>query len=79
MELGADAEVKGIMPDSLEQVEAKISKALSGADVVVTIGGTSMGIKDFVPDAINNLGKPGVIVQGIALRPGAVVRLWHHR
>ncbi len=72
MELGADAEVKGIMPDSLEQVEAKISKALSEADVVVTIGGTSMGIKDFVPDAINNLGKPGVIVQGIALRPGAV-------
>ena len=31
-----------------------------------------MGIKDFVPDAINQLGKPGVVVQGISLRPGAV-------
>ena len=72
IELGADAELKGIMADSLEQVEAKISQALSEADVVITIGGTSMGIKDFVPDAINNLGKPGVLVQGIALRPGAV-------
>jgi molybdopterin molybdotransferase len=29
-------------------------------------------MKDFVPDAINSLGKPGVIVQGISLRPGAV-------
>jgi molybdenum cofactor synthesis domain-containing protein len=72
IELGADAELKGIMADSLEQVEARISQALFEADVVVTIGGTSMGIKDFVPDAINILGKPGVVVQGIALRPGAV-------
>ena len=71
-ELGAEAVVKGIMPDALEQVEAKIGQALSEADIVVTIGGTSVGMKDFVPDAINNLGKPGVVVQGISLRPGAV-------
>ena len=72
IELGADAELKGIMADSLGQVEARIRQALSEADVVITIGGTSMGVKDFVPDAIDNLGKPGVVVQGIALRPGAV-------
>jgi molybdopterin molybdotransferase len=71
-ELGAEAVLKGIMPDALEQVEAKIGQALSDADIVVTIGGTSVGMKDFVPDAINNLGKPGVVVQGISLRPGAV-------
>jgi molybdopterin molybdotransferase len=71
-ELGADAVVKGIMPDALEQVETKIGQALFEADIVVTIGGTSVGIKDFIPDAINNLGKPGVVVQGISLRPGAV-------
>jgi len=29
-------------------------------------------MKDFVPDAINALGEPGVVVQGISLRPGAV-------
>jgi molybdenum cofactor synthesis domain-containing protein len=71
-ELGAAAEVKGIMPDTLDQVKTKIGEALHVADIVVTIGGTSMGIKDFVPDAINQLGKPGVVVQGISLRPGAV-------
>jgi molybdopterin molybdotransferase len=71
-ELGAAAKLKGIMPDALDQVQAKIGEALKDADIVVTIGGTSVGMKDFVPDAINNLGQPGVVVQGVSLRPGAV-------
>jgi molybdenum cofactor synthesis domain-containing protein len=71
-ELGATAKPKGIMPDALDQVQAKIGEALSEADIVVTIGGTSVGMKDFVPDAINALGEPGVVVQGVSLRPGAV-------
>jgi molybdenum cofactor synthesis domain-containing protein len=72
MELGAKAQLKGIMPDTLEEVQTRIGHAVSEADIVVTIGGSSVGMKDFVPDAINALGKPGVVVQGIALRPGAV-------
>src|SRR5208283_4876346 len=71
-ELGAAANLKGIMPDALDQVRAKIGEALADSDIVVTIGGTSVGMKDFVPDAINNLGEPGVVVQGVLLRPGAV-------
>ncbi len=71
-ELGATAKIMGIMSDKLDRVQAKIGEALANADIVVTIGGTSVGMKDFVPDAINQLGKPGVVVQGISLRPGAV-------
>jgi molybdenum cofactor synthesis domain-containing protein len=71
-ELGAEAEIAGIMPDAYEKVTAKISEALAKADVVVTIGGSSVGVKDFVPDAVNSLGKPGVVVQGVLLRPGAI-------
>ena len=71
-ELGATAKLNGIMPDALDQVQAKIGEALLDADIVVTIGGSSVGMKDFVPDAINNLGQPGVVVQGVLLRPGAV-------
>ena len=71
-ELGATAKLEGIMPDALDQVQAKIGEALTEADIVVTIGGTSVGVKDFVPDAINSLGEPGVVVQGVLLRPGAV-------
>jgi len=36
---------------------------------VITIGGTSVGGLDLVPDAVNRLGKPGVVVHGVALRP----------
>jgi molybdopterin molybdotransferase len=71
-ELGAEAEMSGIMADTLEKVTEKIASALADADIVVTIGGSSVGVKDFVPDAVNALGKPGVVVQGVSLRPGAI-------
>ena len=71
-ELGAEAQMVGIMVDTLEKVTAKVAEALANADIVVTIGGSSVGVKDFVPDAVNALGKPGVIVQGVSLRPGAI-------
>jgi molybdopterin molybdotransferase len=71
-ELGAQTKIIGIMPDAQEKVQAQIRSALADSDVVVTIGGSSVGVKDFVPDAINALGKPGVVVQGVLLRPGAV-------
>jgi molybdopterin molybdotransferase len=71
-ELGAATKIQGIMPDSLDQVTTKIGEALESSDIVVTIGGSSVGVKDFVPDAINALGKPGILAHGILLRPGAI-------
>ncbi len=71
-ELGATPKLEGIMPDAIEKVTEKIGLALETSDLVITIGGSSVGVKDFVPDAINSLGKPGVVVHGISLRPGAI-------
>ena len=71
-ELGAATVLKGIMADSFDKVQASIGEALTQADIVVTIGGSSVGVKDFVPDAVTSLGKPGVFSQGILLRPGAI-------
>jgi molybdopterin molybdotransferase len=71
-ELGAAPKMEGIMPDALDKVTEKISEALETSDIVVTIGGSSVGVKDFVPDAVDALGKPGVVVQGVLLRPGAI-------
>lgn len=71
-EMGAEPQLMGIMPDALGKVTEKIREALDACDVVVTIGGSSVGVKDFVPDAINALGKPGVVAQGVQLRPGAL-------
>lgn len=62
----------GIAPDDIDEIRERINRALEAADIVVTIGGCSMGERDFVPDAINSLGEPGVIVHGIRVRPGRV-------
>ncbi len=71
-ELGGAPKLEGIMPDALDKVTEKIREALETSDIVVTIGGSSVGVKDFVPDAVDALGKPGVVVQGVLLRPGAI-------
>ena len=71
-ELGAETKLLGIMPDALDKVQSRIEGALTDSDIVVTIGGSSVGVKDFVPDAVNALSKPDVLVQGVLLRPGAI-------
>jgi molybdopterin molybdotransferase len=68
-ELGAEIIDFGIVNDSTEEIAEKISQALKIADALITTGGTSVGGLDFVPDAVNRIGKPGVIAHGIALRP----------
>jgi|YelNatPaOPRAMG01_1025707.scaffolds.fasta_scaffold07706_6 molybdopterin molybdotransferase len=70
--MGANPVRLGIAPDDLEETKKKIEEALQKADIVVTIGGCSMGEKDFVPEAVNALGEPGIIVHGIKVKPGKV-------
>lgn len=62
----------GIAPDDLEETKKRIGEALQNADIVVTIGGCSMGEKDFVPDAVNAIGNPGVLIHGVKVKPGKV-------
>ena len=68
-ELGAEATDCGIAKDNEDEIAIKIQNALKTHDAVITTGGTSVGGLDLVPDAVNKLGKPGVIVHGVALRP----------
>jgi len=69
-ELGAEPLDLGIARDNLKEIGAKILEGLEKADVVITTGGTSVGCLDLVPTAVNQIGAPGVIVHGIAMRPG---------
>ena len=69
-ELGAQPVALGIAADKEALITAKIVEGLHKADVVVTTGGTSVGVHDLVPMIIDKLGKPGVVVHGVALRPG---------
>ncbi len=68
-ELGAQTTDYGLVEDNTDEIADKIQKALESNDAVITTGGTSVGGLDLVPDAVNKLGKPGVVVHGVALRP----------
>ncbi len=68
-ELGAETTDFGIAKDDVDEIAEKIRLALKTHDAVVTTGGTSVGGLDLVPDAVNKLGKPGVVVHGVSLRP----------
>jgi molybdenum cofactor synthesis domain-containing protein len=60
----------GIVKDDIAEIKTKLSDGLAAADLVLVSGGTSVGEKDFLPGIVNSLGKPGIIVHGVAMRPG---------
>ncbi len=64
----------GVIQDkNVELLKATLKKAIGAADVVITSGGVSVGPKDVVPKIISKLGKPGLIVNGVAVKPGKPV------
>lgn len=68
-EIGARPIDLGIVKDDLGEITERLRKGLK-ADAEISTGGTSVGTSDLVPEAVNELGSPGVIVHGIAMRPG---------
>jgi putative molybdopterin biosynthesis protein len=60
----------GIVPDEADELETAFRTALGSADAVITSGGVSAGPKDIIPKILDSLGEPGVIVSGIAVKPG---------
>ncbi|HEU5300268.1 MAG TPA: gephyrin-like molybdotransferase Glp [bacterium] len=67
---GGTAVPWGIVGDSLQAVIERAREALRGADALLLVGGSSVGERDVVTDAIAALGEPGIVVHGIAIRPG---------
>jgi molybdopterin molybdotransferase len=68
-ELDADPLDIGLAKDNVDEISESIQLGLKVADVVITTGGTSVGGLDLVPEAVVKIGKPGIIVHGIAIRP----------
>jgi len=60
----------GIVRDRMEDVTHRIMEGLEKCDIVLISAGTSVGKADIVPEAINSLGEPGMLVHGISMRPG---------
>jgi molybdenum cofactor synthesis domain-containing protein len=70
LECGGEPINLGIIPDDRTRLKAAVKKALDSADAVITSGGVSVGPKDIIPQIVDTLGKPGVIISGIAVKPG---------
>ena len=69
-ELGAEVIDLGIARDDIEEISQKLNNGLRRADAVMTSGGTSVGGPDLVPEVAARIGKPGILVHGVAMRPG---------
>ena len=67
-EAGADVNVLGIAPDRPDELRRLVADALSGADVLVTSGGVSVGTHDLVKPLLESLGT--VHVGRVKLKPG---------
>jgi molybdenum cofactor synthesis domain-containing protein len=59
----------GIAVDEADVIHSKLKRALGISDMILVTAGTSVGPRDFVPQVIDGLGKPGLLVHGVAMRP----------
>jgi|Wag4MinimDraft_11_1082651.scaffolds.fasta_scaffold00527_9 molybdopterin molybdotransferase len=67
--IGAETKKVGIIKDKFENLKSALQKEL-GQDLVLISGGSSVGIKDMTIDLLNSLGEPGVLLHGLAIKPG---------
>ena len=69
-EAGGEPLACGAFPDDLPALERAVRGALADCDMVVLSGGTSKGAGDLSHRVVSRLGEPGVLVHGVALKPG---------
>ena len=70
-DFGGDSIDLGICKDDESDIKNKIKLALSSSDALVISAGSSVGPKDNIPEIINSLGKPGLIVHGVSMKPSS--------
>jgi len=74
-ELGGEARRLGITPDDAGALRTRLREALALADMVLLSGGTSKGAGDVSYRVVAELGDPGIVAHGVALKPGKPICL----
>jgi len=69
-ECGAVPVRYGILIDQFDELMSGMARALAECDLVVVTAGSSVSIRDLTAQVINELGRPGVLVHGVNIRPG---------
>ena len=67
---GAEPFGMDIVPDHAGKLGAAIRSGLERADVVVLSGGSSVGTRDLMVDAVSSLPGVEILAHGVAIRPG---------
>jgi putative molybdopterin biosynthesis protein len=74
-ELGGEPRRLGIVPDDIAVLRERLHQALEFADIVLLSGGTSKGVGDVSYRVVSELGDPGIVAHGVALKPGKPICL----
>jgi molybdopterin molybdotransferase len=61
---------QGIMKDDFESLSSAARRAILAAEILIISSGSSVSTRDMTSRVISDLGKPGVLVHGVSLRPG---------
>lgn len=60
----------GIIPDNFEALQRAAQALIDQSDALVLSAGSSVSVRDMTSDVIDRLGKPGVLVHGVSIKPG---------
>ena len=69
-ECGCEPIFLGIAEDNFNSIYQKLKEGLEISDAVIVSGGTSAGVGDILYRVVEKLGKPGIIVHGVLIKPG---------
>jgi len=63
---------RGIIKDEVILLEQEIKKTIKEdkVEAVIISGGSSVGVRDVTLEVLNRLGKPGVLIHGVSVKPG---------
>ena len=67
---GAEPHCFGIAPDDPARYTALARKAFEQADILVLTAGSSVSARDLTRQVISELGAPGILQHGLAIKPG---------
>jgi molybdopterin molybdotransferase len=67
---GGEPILCGIAPDDAAALSRMAAAALAQADMLIISAGSSVSTRDITARVIDELGRPGVLVHGVAMHPG---------
>lgn len=69
-QFGAEVIYGGIVEDNYEEFLRRAAELYDQVDFLLLSGGSSVGTRDFSVQVLDTLGQPGVLVHGVAIKPG---------